>query len=81
MAAAKSKFEIEKEARLDGKVTMDTVSRFKGLESDVVILWGIDDISVDDSKEVLYVGLSRAKSLLYLVGNDGVMEKITGGSK
>jgi hypothetical protein len=81
MAAAKSKFEIEKEARLDGKVTMDTVSRFKGLESDVVILWGIDDILVEDNKEILYVGLSRAKSLLYLVGSNGVMEKITGGSK
>ncbi|MEQ1936247.1 MAG: ATP-binding domain-containing protein, partial [Fimbriimonadaceae bacterium] len=36
--------------------------RFKGLESPIVILWGLDSIDKPKRLELLYVGFSRAKS-------------------
>ncbi|OMH27845.1 hypothetical protein BGP75_22445 [Motiliproteus sp. MSK22-1] len=49
-------------------VLMETVKRFKGLESPIVILWGLDAIDLSANDELLYVGMSRAKSLLVVVG-------------
>jgi len=54
--------------RSSNAVLIDTIQRFKGLESPVVILWGLDTIDPTRSKELLYVGMSRAKSLLVVVG-------------
>jgi len=51
----------------DNSVLIDTVQRFKGLESSVVILWGLDTLDFAKSNELLYVGMSRAKSLLVVV--------------
>ena len=50
-------------------VTLETVARFKGLESQVVILWGLDDLPSHDRSGTLYVGISRAKSILAICGN------------
>jgi superfamily I DNA and RNA helicase len=47
---------------------LETVRRFKGLEADVVFLWGVDALPTSDRREILYVGISRAKSRLTLVG-------------
>jgi ATP-dependent exoDNAse (exonuclease V) alpha subunit len=33
-----------------------------------VILWGLDTIDLSQRQELLYVGMSRAKSLLVIVG-------------
>ncbi|PWW03827.1 superfamily I DNA and RNA helicase [Hoeflea marina] len=52
-----------------GGLTVDTVARFKGLERAVVILWAFDRCDVGKDRETLYVGMSRAKSLLYVVGS------------
>lgn len=49
-------------------VRVDTWQRFKGLEASVVFLWGVDELDPENDQEVLYVGLSRAKSRLFLVG-------------
>jgi superfamily I DNA and RNA helicase len=49
-------------------VLIDTIQRFKGLESQIVILWGLDTIDLSRREELLYVGMSRAKSLLVVVG-------------
>ena len=49
-------------------VLIDTIQRFKGLESPIVILWGLDTIDLSRNQELLYVGMSRAKSLLVIVG-------------
>jgi len=54
--------------RLETSVTLETVARFKGLESPIVVLWGLDQIPKEKRQEILYIGLSRAKSLLYLCG-------------
>ena len=59
---------LEEGIRTDNTVLIDTVQRFKGLESSIVILWGLDTIDWDRNEELLYVGMSRAKSLLVVVG-------------
>lgn len=59
---------LEEGVRGSNTVLMDTIQRFKGLESPVVILWGLDTIDLSRHQELLYVGMSRAKSLLIAVG-------------
>lgn len=66
---------FEGPALADG-IRVDTVRRFKGLEADVVFLWGIDSVPTEDSKEILYVGISRAKSRLTLVGSAGACREL-----
>ena len=51
----------------ENSVLMDTIKRFKGLERDVIILW--INQSVVANEALMYVGSSRAKSILYLVGD------------
>jgi hypothetical protein len=53
-------------------VLIDTVQRFKGLESAVMILWELDTCDLSRSKELLYVGMSRAKSMLICVARSEV---------
>jgi hypothetical protein len=58
------------------KVLVDTVARFKGLEAAVLVLWlGLD---IDDAihRELLYVGTSRARSRLVLVGTRDACEAV-----
>lgn len=49
-------------------VTVETYRRFKGLEADIVFLWGVDHLDPANDREALYVSISRAKSRLYLIG-------------
>ena len=70
---------IEEGARNERTVLMDTVGRFKGLEASVVILWGLDGLDWERNQEVLYVGMSRAKSLLVVVGNRATCTGVQGG--
>ena len=59
---------LEGGIRGNNTVLIDTIQRFKGLESPVVILWGLDTVDLARSEELLYVGISRAKSLLIVFG-------------
>lgn len=52
-----------------GSLTVDTVARFKGLERSVVILWAFEGADLNAARETLYVGMSRAKSMLYVCGS------------
>jgi len=52
----------KRDSRISGKLG------FKGLESPIVILWGLDTIDLSHRQELLYVGMSRAKSLRVIVG-------------
>jgi len=52
-----------------GKVTVATIHRFKGLERPVVILIDIDSYVERDDSEVLYVGLTRARLHLVVLGS------------
>lgn len=67
---------LEEGIRGSNTVLIDTIQRFKGLESPAVILWGLDTIDLARSEELLYVGMSRAKSLLIVVGNDATCAMI-----
>jgi hypothetical protein len=60
-------------------VTVDTVARFKGLERDVVILWGFDRADLERDRETLYVGMSRSKSALYLCGTREMCARLADG--
>jgi DNA polymerase III delta prime subunit len=50
-------------------VAVDTIRRFKGLEATVAILWGIEYAPTDLARELLYVALSRARSRVWIVGD------------
>ena len=51
------------------QLLVDTVKRFKGLEAEIVIIWGLPKAASGEMNEVLYVGASRAKSQLLFIGN------------
>lgn len=59
-------------------VLLETVARFKGLEGEILILWGLDDLPAQEKRETLYVGLSRAKSILVLCGIDEACSGVLG---
>lgn len=50
-----------------GKVLLQTIHGFKGLERRVVILTEIDDLPAGDSEGLLYVGITRARTHLAVV--------------
>lgn len=50
-------------------VFVDTVKRFKGLESQAAILWLGDEKTEENSSEIVYVGTTRAKFSLTVVGS------------
>jgi hypothetical protein len=60
----------------DRGIRLETVKRFKGLEADVVFLWGIDFMPAGDERELLYVAISRAKSRLTLVGTEELCDRV-----
>ena len=51
----------------DEAIRLGTIHSFKGLEADVVILAGIDGSSRVCAPQNLYVGASRARSMLYIL--------------
>ena len=53
-----------------GQLLFSTIHRFKGLESPVVILTDFDQIDYTSYKNLLYVGMTRARSALYVVLSD-----------
>ncbi|MEJ1164745.1 ATP-binding domain-containing protein [Variovorax sp. CCNWLW186] len=57
-------------------VLVDTVGRFKGLESQAVVLWVGDEVVDEALWETVYVGLTRAKSLLAVVGSERALDQI-----
>lgn len=69
-AGVKWVFEVHGQRRA---VLVDTVARFKGLEAQAVVLWIGDEVVDEKGYEILYVGTTRAKSLLCLVGSERAM--------
>ena len=69
------RYETTKAENFDGSfVRFDSVHRFKGLESKVVILTDLH--AALNSTELLYVGLSRARLLLIIVGVESTLVKL-----
>lgn len=65
--------------RVANTVLLDTVKRFKGLETSVAFLWGIEGLNPEADRELIYVGTSRAKSRLWLVGDETACGRLCGG--
>ncbi|TAM13793.1 MAG: hypothetical protein EPN65_22250 [Pandoraea sp.] len=65
------------EQRIPNSILVDTVSRFKGLEAPIVFLWIGNENLLPESREMLYVGLSRAKHQLHVVSDDEVASFFT----
>jgi len=66
-------------SELVNTLSVSSISRFKGLESDIVILVfptleNLDKNYVNDTLALLYVGLSRAKTNLYFLCGKDVQE-------
>jgi hypothetical protein len=66
-------------SRQERGITVDTVAKFKGLEGDVLILWGLDKLPQEERRETLYVGISRAKSILVLCGTEMTCQAVMSG--
>jgi hypothetical protein len=51
-------------------IVAESIARFKGLESDAVVLVLSESAVLDEipAKSELYVGLSRARGFLYIIG-------------
>lgn len=60
-------------------VRVETVARFKGLEAEILVLWGLDGLPDAERRETLYVGSSRAKSMLALCGGRAACERVMRG--
>ena len=61
----KSKHEHEQEC-----IQIETIGRFKGLEADILILWGLEHLDPERDRELFYVATSRAKSRLFIAANE-----------
>lgn len=59
-----------------GAVLLDTFSRFKGLEAQAVVLWLGDEVVDEEAWETVYVGVTRAKSLLAVVGTTKALKAV-----
>jgi hypothetical protein len=57
-------------------ILLDTVARFKGLESQAVVLWLGDEVLDEELWETVYVGITRGKSLLAVVGTRRVLQAV-----
>lgn len=55
----------------DNEITFSTIHSFKGMESPVIILTDMDNISSDFSRSLLYIGMSRASSYLSVLFQEG----------
>ncbi len=54
--------------RIPNTILLESIACFKGLERMIIFLWLGDDVDGGTHREFLYVGMSRAKSRLFLVG-------------
>lgn len=66
------------EIRPKNGVVVDTMQRFKGLESAVLYVWGADELDCERDKELLYTTLTRAKSRLFLIGEGRACQRVVG---
>lgn len=51
----------------DGSIRFSSVFRFKGLESKIIVLTDVRDLSSEIGRMAAYVGMSRARSVLFIL--------------
>lgn len=59
-----------------GAVCVESVGRYKGLDAAVIVLWLAAEFDAKIHREWVYVGLSRAKSCLYVVGTAAMCKDV-----
>ena len=62
----------------EGTIRTSTVFKFKGMESHVVILMDVDALTTTRDRRKAYVGMTRAKYDLYVLGQPEALTLITG---
>jgi hypothetical protein len=62
-----------------GAISLDTVKRFKGLESNIVFLWGLNTLNLDRERELLYVAFSRACSTIFVSATPELCNRLDSG--
>lgn len=74
---SKKKLKIKKGIADEFSGTTDSIRRFKGLESDIVIIPDLNSnfIEDEDLKKLLYVGMSRAKAHVILIINTETLNR------
>ncbi len=65
-------------SKSDKHIFFSTIQAFKGLESPVIILTDIESLDRESQKHLLYVGMTRAKTLLYILANKTVAKFLIG---
>ena len=60
----------------EGTMRTSTVFKFKGMESHVIVLTDLDKLDSPRDRRRAYVGMSRAKYALYILGNSDVLSEI-----
>lgn len=63
------------------EIPFSTVQAYKGLESPVVILTDIENVFSDNTKNILYVGMTRARSILYIIASEHVSKILNSGKE
>lgn len=63
-------------AKAGDRIRVVSAAKFKGLEAAVAILWGLDEINIELDTMDLYVGLSRPRNELHVVGAPSTLDKI-----
>lgn len=57
-------------------ITVSTVSAFKGLENDVVVLVGVDELDDEEwGSSIKYVGVTRPRNQLHVIASKGMTKK------
>ncbi len=59
------------------EVAFSTISSFKGLEADIVLLVDVDDLTSADGMASVYVGASRARVALYVFLSDQLRDRFS----
>ena len=59
-----------------GELRVDTVGRFKGMESHAVVLADLDRLGSERERRAAYVGMSRAKYALYLLAGPEAADQL-----
>ncbi len=62
-------------SRGENTILVETIHRFKGLESDVIIVI-LDSVDDGDQQALSYIGMSRACAELIVIGSPGVKEAL-----
>lgn len=69
-------FQITAEHRPDPhRVLVESITRFKGLERDVVVMAGLREVEYVNFGPLLCVGASRARAHLVVIGTPEVLER------